>query len=162
MNQAAMAAFVEQMTPAFRAGDPGAAAKHAEAENVRLLRDIYRAVARQDFQAVLNSLADDIELEILGPPELPFAGCWRGRAEVATALAKNFAHLEDQRPEIQHLIAQGDTIVVFARERGRLVATGLPYDMHWVQLFQFREGKVARFREICDHSSLLSAIGATA
>jgi ketosteroid isomerase-like protein len=157
MNQVAMAAFVEQLLPAFRAGDPGVAAKRAEAENVRLLRDIYNAVTRQDFQAALGYLTDDIELEIIGPPELPFAGHWRGRAEVATALAKNFAHLEDQRAEVHHLVAQGDTVVVFAQERGRFVATGLPYDLHWVHLFQFRDGKVARFREICDHTGLLDS-----
>jgi len=157
MNQAAMAAFVEQLMPAFRAGDPAAAAKRAEAEIMRLLRDIYWAVARQDFQTALGFLTDDIELEILGPPELPFAGHWRGRAEVASALAKNFAHLEDQRLELQHVVAQGDTIVVFARERGRYVVTGLPYDVHWVHLFQFRDGKVARFREICDHTGLVDA-----
>jgi uncharacterized protein len=162
MNEASTATFIEQLIPAFRAGDAGAAAKRAEADNVRLVRDIYRAVARQDFQGALDFLADDIELEILGPPALPFSGSWRGRAEVATALAKNFAHLEDQRPEVQHLVAQGDTVIVFARERGRLVATGLPYDIHWVQLFQFRDGKLARFREICDHTSLLTAAGVNA
>jgi ketosteroid isomerase-like protein len=162
VNQAAMAAFVEQMTPAFRAGDPGVAAKRVEAENVRLLQEQYRAVGRQDFAAALDFCADDIDLEILGPPDLPFAGCWRGRAEVATALAKNFALLADQRLEVQHLVAQGDTVVVFARERGRFLQTGLPYDIHWVQLFQYRDGKLTRFREICDHTSLLTAVGATA
>jgi ketosteroid isomerase-like protein len=160
MNQTAIAAFIDQLTTAFREGDPGAAAKRTEVENVRLVREVYRAIGRQDFQAALDSLADDIELEILGPPELPFAGCWRGRAEVATALAKNFANLEDQRPEVQHLVAQGDTVVIFARERGRFIATGSPYDLHWVQLFQLRDGKIVRFREICDHTTLLQAVTA--
>jgi ketosteroid isomerase-like protein len=161
MNQAAIASFIDQLGQAFRAGDPGVAAKRLEAENVRRLQDQYRAVGRQDFAAALDFCADDIELEILGPPDLPLAGCWRGRAEVATALAKNFALLADQRPEVQHLVAQGDTVVIFARERGRFVQTGLPYDIQWVQLWRYRDGKCVRFREICDHTTLLDAVGAT-
>jgi uncharacterized protein len=151
MDQMTTASFIEQLPLAFRDGDPGAAAKRIEAENVRLLQEQYRAIARRDFAAALAYFADDVQFEVHGPKDLPFAGQWNGRAEMATALAKNFALVADQRPVIQHLVAQGDTVVVFARETGRFVETERPYDVHFVQLFQFRDGKVVRVREVCGH-----------
>ncbi len=157
MNQAVIARFLDALPPAFADGDPNAAAKAAEADNVRRIQEQYRAIARGDFAAALAYLADDIDMEVVGPPELPFAGRWRGRDQVADAWAKNFGMLEDQRPEIQSVTAQGDTVVIVARERGRFRTTGRAYDVHWVQLFTFRDGKVARFREICDSGALLGA-----
>jgi ketosteroid isomerase-like protein len=160
MDQAVIGTFINQLPQAFNQGDPGAAAKRTESENVRLLQEQYRAVARQDFAGAMAFFADDVQFEIYGPKELPFTGKWRGRDEVATALAKNFALLADQRPEIQHLVAQGDTVVLFARESGRFLPTNKPYDIHFVQLFQFRDGKVVLVREVCDDASMrLAAAG---
>jgi ketosteroid isomerase-like protein len=158
MNHAVVVQFIDALHPAFHDGDPDAAGKAAEAENVRRLQEQYRALARGDYAGVLAHLADDIELEIVGRPEVPFTGRWQGLDQVRDALQRNFALVEDQRPEVQTLTAQGDTVVVVARERGRLRATGREYDLHWVQLFTFRDGKVVRIREIFDSASLLEAL----
>jgi ketosteroid isomerase-like protein len=157
MNPVVIATFIEQLPSAFRKGDPSASTKRPEAENVRLLQEQYRAIGRHDFNAALAYFADDVELEVLGPPDLPIVGHWHGRAEVATALAKNFALLADQEPVIHDLVAQGDSVVLFIRERGRFLPTGRGYDVTFVQMFQFRDGKVFRIREICDHTSLALA-----
>ncbi len=157
MNPVVIATFIEQLPTAFRKGDPGASTKRPEAENVRLLQEQYRAISRHDFNAALAYFADDVEFEVLGPQNLPIAGHWHGRAEVATALAKNFALLADQQPVVHDLVAQGDSVVVFVRERGRFLPTGQGYDVTFVQMFQFREGKVVRIREICGESSITLA-----
>ena len=158
MNQAAVDHFLNALQPAFHAGDPDVAAKAAEAENVHRLQEQYRALARGDYPAVLGHFADDVELEVVGPPDVPFVGRWQGLDQVRDALQKNFAMVEDQRPELQALTAQGDTVVVVARERGRLRATGREYDLHWVQLFTYRDGKVVRMREIFDSAAMRKAL----
>ncbi|OWK36604.1 nuclear transport factor 2 family protein [Fimbriiglobus ruber] len=158
MSAAVLAKFIEDLHPAFEAGDPAAAQKSAEAACVGLVQDQYRAVVRGDFAAFLVSMAEDIELENIGPPAIPFVGCWRGRAEVAEAIRRNFSWLEDQQPEVLTVVAQGDTVIVIARERGRFKPTGRAYDMHWVQQFTFKDGRVARFRQVFDSASLLDAI----
>jgi ketosteroid isomerase-like protein len=55
--------------------------------------------------------------------------------------------MEDQRPEIISLIAQGNTVAVIMREQGRYRPTGKPYDLRGIQLFEFRGGQVARLQE---------------
>src|SRR3954447_16933339 len=143
-----VAHFIERLDHAFQEGDPRATEKTTEKDNVKLLQEQYRAVVRGDVAAFAAALADDIELDIFGGPDLPFAGSWKGREEVLKAVARNFSLLEDQRPEVESVVAQGDTVVVFARERGRFKATGREYEIRWAQWFTFRDGLVSRVREL--------------
>jgi ketosteroid isomerase-like protein len=39
---------------------------------------------------------------------------------------------------------------VIGREQGRYRPTGRSYDFHWVQQFEFRDGKIAHVRELTD------------
>jgi ketosteroid isomerase-like protein len=158
MSQSAFAAFVDRLLPAYHEGDPNAAAKEAESRNVALLVGLYRAILRGDFPAALDVFADDMDMEIIGPSAIPISGHWRGKAQVAAAIARNFSLLEDQRPEVQSVVAQGDTVVVLGHEKGRFRPTGRDYELHWVQFFTFRDGKLARFRELADTAAFLDAV----
>jgi uncharacterized protein len=142
--------FIDGIDQAFREGDAQVDGKLAEAQNVSLLREQYLALARGDFDAAVDLFHDDVDFEITGPPAVPFLGRWRGRPEVGEAMRRNFAMVEGQEPEVHAIIAQGDTVVVVAHERGRIRATGSPYSLHWVHVCTFRDGKVVRFREIVD------------
>ncbi|HWE35837.1 MAG TPA: nuclear transport factor 2 family protein [Isosphaeraceae bacterium] len=154
MQPEAVRGFIDRLEGAFREGDPLVDGKGAEAENVRRIQDQYRAIARGDFAAVLDLLHEEVDFEISGPPGVPFVGRWRGRDEVAAAVRGNFAMVEDQWPEVRAVIAQGDTVVIVAHEHGRFRAdeggNGTDYALHWVQVFTFRDEKVARFHEIID------------
>jgi ketosteroid isomerase-like protein len=149
-----MRAFVEGIEPAFRRGDSTVENKVAETENVQVLREFYRAIARGDLATAASYFHDDMDLEITGPPSLPILGRWRGRDEVAAAVVSNFAMLKDQRPEIRSLIAQGDGVVVFGHEEGVFVATDASYAVHWVQVYRFRDGRIAHLHEIVDGYSV--------
>jgi ketosteroid isomerase-like protein len=155
-----MTHFVSRFPQAFHDGDPEAARKATEADNVRRLQAVYHAIAHGDFAAVTASMTDDTELELVGPPEIPLVGRWQGREQVSEAVGRNFALLEEQQVELLSVVAQGDTVAFVAHERGRYRATGKPYAMHWVALFTFRNGQVARCRIIFDSASLLDAVRA--
>jgi ketosteroid isomerase-like protein len=130
--------------------DADAGGKLAEARNVGLLREQYRAIARGDLDAAADLFHDDVEFEITGPPAIPVLGLWRGRADVMDAVRRNFGMLDSQAPEVRSVVAQGDVVAVVAHERGRIRTTGAPYALHWVQIVTFRDGKVARVHEIVD------------
>src|SRR5262245_30515284 len=101
MTQLAEPTFIDRLTHAFHEGDPASNAKQAEAANVRRLQEQYAALARGDFEFFVAQMADDIELEILGPSGVPFVGRWSGRGRVAEAVKHNFSLVEEQRPEVQ-------------------------------------------------------------
>jgi ketosteroid isomerase-like protein len=149
--------FIERLENAFHEGDPHATHKTAEKDNVKFLQEQYRALVRGDVAAFAAALAGDVELDVFGGPDLPFAGRWKGRDEVLKAIARNFSLLEDQQPEVESVVAQGDTVVVFARERGRFKSTGREYDIRWAQWFVFRDGLLFRMRELAEEGPLVAA-----
>ena len=139
--------FVEGFEVAFREADPEVAGKAREAGNVRALRAQFEAVGRGDFAAVRDSVTEDFEFVIVGPPTVPFVGSGKGRDRLAEVLARNFGMVENQVPKLHSVVAQGDTVVVMGRERGNWRATGEAYDLHWIHVFTFRDGKVRRLEE---------------
>ncbi|APW64253.1 nuclear transport factor 2 family protein [Paludisphaera borealis] len=150
--------FIDGIDTAFRDGDAGVDGKFAEARNVGILRDQYQALSRGDLDAAVELFHEDVELEITGPPAVPFLGRWRGRLDVKDAIQRNFGMLDAQTPEVHSVVAQGDLVVVVAHEQGRIRATGTPYSIHWVQIFTFRDGKLVRMREIVDGYAVESSI----
>lgn len=145
--------FFEQVARAFAAGDPHLDQKQDEADQVRCIQLLYHGIARGAFDEMLTLTTDDFTLEIVGPPHCPLVGKWQGHAEVLPALEQNFSQVAGQQPEIQSVVAQGNMVVVIARERGKVAATGKPYDVLWVQEFIFENQKISHVRQIMDSAA---------
>ena len=159
MNQTANAGFVSSLPIRLGEGDPGATGKAAENHRVALLQNVFRAIAGGDLGAFREAMTPDAEMEILGHPCLPMCGRWVGRDEVLAAAAANFALLENQMPEIDSVVAQGDMVVIFARETGRFKPTGKDYSLRYVQLFVFDGDRISRMREYLDLTGALEPWG---
>jgi ketosteroid isomerase-like protein len=149
MSRAAVALFLDQFPQAFSEGDPNAGQKVEEAANVRTLQGMYRGITAGDFQVFTDALTDDAELEIVSGPGMPFNGRWKGREVVSKAVRENFAQIEESRPVIESIVAQGDTVVLCCREQGRYQATKQPYDVYWILTVKYYNGKIVRAHEIC-------------
>lgn len=162
MNPEAVTRFIEALQPAFETGDAKAAEKTAERENVDQIRRMYESIRDGDYAAFQAFLAEDVELEMAGPPECPIAGRWKGRDQVLEATARNYGQLEDQRPEVTSVLAQGDTVAVMGRERGRIRATGREYELPWMHLFTLREGQIVRLYGLYDSQPMIAAAKADA
>jgi ketosteroid isomerase-like protein len=145
--------FFEQVSLAFQASEPDVASKQREAAHVRRIQLLYHAIARGAFEEALDLTTDDFVLEICGPAVSPFNGRWQGHEEVLAAMKRNFSQVEDQRPQIQSVVAQGDIVILTAREQGSVCATGKCYDVQWMQEFTFAGGKIQRVRELIDRSA---------
>ena len=116
--------------------------------HIRSVQSQIDAIAQGDFEAVLAQAAPQVTLDIFAPPEFPWIRRTRGVAELRTALQQNFASVEDQKPEITNVYSEGDSVVLFGRERGRVRATGQPYHVEFVQRFTFREERLVAVRII--------------
>jgi ketosteroid isomerase-like protein len=115
---------------------------------VSLLEQQYRAIGEGRFATTFyDSLAEDVELEILGPPDCPFLGRWTGRDQVYAAVERNFGLIETQLPLIESVVAQGDTVVVIGRETGRYREPAAEYRVAWVQVMTFAGGRIQRLQE---------------
>jgi ketosteroid isomerase-like protein len=124
----------------------GSAATRDASDLPTVLLGIYTAIIQGDFEAMGNSMSEDVELNICGFG--PMDGNWRGRKAVVEATRKNFASVESQQPEIESIICQGDCAAVLLRESGVLKPTGQAYSIRVVQWFTFADGKISKIDEI--------------
>jgi len=145
MTQDNMDRFAGEVGPG-RCESPGLRAdpEGAEARNLAVLQEVYQALGRGDFEAALAPFHDDVTLEIGGTAAMPFFGRWKGLAQVAEAIRRNFGMLLDQAPEIHSIEASGDRVKVIFHERGRLRETGVPYAVLCSQDFSLADGKIRR------------------
>lgn len=140
--------YIDSIEHLFQSGDLKATEKLEEVSNVRLIQNLIMAIGRGDLTAVGEMLADDVRLEILGPDELPFIRQAKGRAQMLEAIKENFEAVQDQRPRIEAVIAQGDTVIVMMEEEGEVRATGKKYRINGIQRFIIREKKLELVAEL--------------
>src|SRR5687767_7372998 len=150
--------FIDNLQSAFFEGDENVVEKSEEAENVRRVEEVFRIIARKDFDSLKSILADNITLEIIGSSSTPWAGVTQGLQKVIEQLRNNFAQIEEQQEEIQTVVAQGDTVIVVGKEKGRFRPTGRKYELHWMHQYTFKQGKIVRMRELLDSAALLDVI----
>ena len=122
------------------------AAETARSAHIRTVQAQIDAIGRGDLSAALESAREDVLLEIFAPPEFPWIRTARGLADLHAAMTHNFGSVDDQRPEIQNVVAEGESVVLFGREHGVIRETGHPYDVQFVQRFTFVEGRLASIR----------------
>ena len=136
---------LDQTGLSFPASDP-----HS---NVRSVQVQIEAIARGDVEAVLAEALPDVTLDIFAPPEFPWVRRATGVVELRRALEQNFGAVDDQQPDITNVFAEGNAVVLFGRERGRIRASGQRYDVEFVEKFTFRDGRLAGIRIIAAHAA---------
>ena len=82
----------------------------------------------------------------------------RGREEVTGFFVAMGQTIEVEQFEPVRFHADGDTVIVFGRERMRVKATGRSYEEAWAHEFIIRDGKIARFIEYTDTASIIDAL----
>jgi ketosteroid isomerase-like protein len=122
---------------------------------VRSVQRQIEAIERGDLDSVLALAHPEVTLDIFAPPEFPWIRRTRGIDELRRTLRHNFETVEDQRPEITNILAEGDAVVIFGRERGRFREGQRPYDVEFVQRFTFRDERLAALRIIVANTSPL-------
>lgn len=125
---------------------------------VALLADFYRAWQDNNLADVLDFLAQDVIWEVAGPTDLmPWAGCWKGHAEVSKYFVLLNEGLAFDKLEPTRYIAQGNTVAVVLHGSGES-RYGVPYSggvVHWVTV---RNGKIDQLQYYRDTFPLVEAI----
>lgn len=148
MGEMTLAEVPEALGPVFEKGDPLAAGRTQERRYVAIMGQIVGAIAEGNYDELRNHLSPDVTLEIAAPPTIPWVRQATGVDEVVAAVAHNFRTVREQRPTPLALAAQGDTVIVMARERGIWAASGEPYEVLLSQQWTFRGQQLACFRSV--------------
>jgi len=129
----------------------------SDREPVSVVTRLFEAFGRGDVPAILDLLREDVEWIAEGPPELPWAGVYRGRDGCVQFFTRIGQHAEFERFEPREFVAQGEQVVVLGWERGRARSTGRTFENHWAMAFTLRDGEVAAFRLYEDTAAVAAA-----
>lgn len=128
----------------------------AVAGNADLARAGYAAFAAGDIPGVLAMMADDLVWST--PDSISFGGTYRGPGGAGEFFTKLSQHLAELRVEPERFVEAGDTVLVQGRHRGRTVS-GNSFDVPWMHLWSYRDGKVVSFTELTDTAVIAQALG---
>jgi ketosteroid isomerase-like protein len=113
-----------------------------------IVRELYDAYGRRDFERVAALIHDDIDWVIYAPMSVfPFAGPRRGRAAVLAAMADiatTFA-LESYKPEV--MIVDGERAALLSDVSYRQRATNRILRLRIANFLRLQEGRLIELRE---------------
>ena len=126
-------------------------------ENVDIVRRMYDAYARGDFETGLSYLNPEIEFS--QPAEQPGAETYHGHEGVIQAFAKWTGTWDEYRVEVEELFDLGDHVLARTRHHGIGKASGVEVEQQIFQLWTLRNDKVVRTRMYYDQAEALEAVG---
>ncbi len=93
--------------------------------NVEVVKAAYAAFGAGDIQKLLSLMTSDIVWEFPASKVIPWAGTFKGPAEVGRFFAALMEHGEPEAFEPLSFVASDDRVVVLGPERFRVKSTGL-------------------------------------
>jgi ketosteroid isomerase-like protein len=121
--------------------------------NRELLAKIYDSLAQGEVGTLVASLADDIEWRVHRPS--PVAGTYKGEHEVVGFFPRMLAPYT-LRVRVRAIVADTKRGFVSVRESAERPMKGLTWT--GVHVWEFRDGKIARFESYYDDASLSSGL----
>jgi ketosteroid isomerase-like protein len=117
------------------------------APELEALRRIYAAISTWDVDEWARSVTHDFELCM--PETLPrtFATLFRD-------------HVDGQWADPDNYIGSDDALAVYGRMRGRAIATGKSYEVHFVHVWMLSDGMPSRCRSYFDTAPVTEALSA--
>ena len=123
-------------------------------ENVEIVRSIYEAANRRDWDAVFRDQHPDTE-QILPSPYGPY----RGREEIQGYWEDLSAAFDAGITEPEQVFESGDQVVVVIKSRARPKGSSAELEIRNGHLWTFRDGKVASMRVFPEPEKALEAAG---
>ncbi len=129
-------------------------------ENVEIVRGVYDAWQRGDFEAALEPFHEDVEW--FGPPDISRAGgggVARGHEGVSRSIGRWMGAWGELRFELRDLIDFGDEVLAEGWQQGRGRGSGVEVSEEIFSVWTLRAGKIVRQRMFRDRAQALEAVG---
>jgi uncharacterized protein len=126
-------------------------------ENVEIVRSVFEAVNRRDFDVASRDLAPDVEFTT--PPRGPNAGTYRGRDEIRGFWEEIQTPFEAWTSEPEELIESGDQVVVVVKTRMRPRGSSAEIENRNGSVWTIRNGTVVSIRIFAKPEEALEAAG---
>jgi len=112
--------------------------------NREIIQAIFDASAEEDWNTV-KSLVHD-EIQVFEADSLPYGGVSKGAESFVALIQQVFSTWDDIDHTINHIVADGDFVVILARMAGRSKTTGQAFSVPMAEVWQLKDGKVIKIR----------------
>ncbi len=126
-------------------------------ENVEIVRSIYEAFNRRDWDAAFRDQHPEVELTT--PPGGPNSGTYRGRLECQGYLQELLTPFEAGTVEPEELFESGEQIAVVLKVRARRKGSSAEIEIRNEHLWAFRDGMAQSLRIFPEPERALEAAG---
>jgi ketosteroid isomerase-like protein len=126
-------------------------------ENVEIVRSIYEAANRRDWDAAWRNQAPDVEYTT--PPRGPNAGTYRGREEIQGFWEEMLTAFDAASAEPEEFFERGDQVAVVVKRRLRPKGSSAEIESRTGSLWTIRDGVVVSMRIFAKPEEALDAVG---
>jgi uncharacterized protein len=115
------------------------------------VNQLYEAYKRRDLDTILNSLSRDCIWEVMGQPEIPFAGIYHGQEDIREFFGKLENTLDMSDFTVEHILENGNLVIATGNFNAVARQTNKRFSTLWAMLWEFNEEEqVVHFRDCAD------------
>ncbi|MBN9386069.1 MAG: nuclear transport factor 2 family protein [Chitinophagaceae bacterium] len=115
------------------------------------VQEMYEAYQKGDIPAILSALNKDVIWEVMGQPDVPFAGIYHGPADVREFFGKLNDHVEPKEFVTEHILENEHIVVATGHMNAKGRKTGRNFSTTWSMIWEFNDaGEVIHFRDCFD------------
>jgi ketosteroid isomerase-like protein len=122
--------------------------------NVDIIRAGYGDFLSGNIPGVIERFADEFNFNVAGAPEVPYAGTYRNRAELASFFQQLGENVTISFFEPREYFVNGDRVVTLGYYEGKVNRNDVPFAADWVMAWTVRDGKIVGMQEISDPAQL--------
>jgi ketosteroid isomerase-like protein len=124
-------------------------------KSVEIIARLYEALARRDLPAIMSLI--DPQIIVSQTELLPWGGQYHGIEGVQQFFTRLFQSVESQLA-VEEFVDAGDRVIVIGTTRGRVKATGAPFNVRAVHVWAVKGDRGIRFEPNVDTPKLLEAL----
>ncbi|HLF47086.1 MAG TPA: nuclear transport factor 2 family protein [Chitinophagaceae bacterium] len=119
------------------------------------VKNIYEAFSNGDIEAIISELHPQVNWSVMGKPDIPYAGNFKGKNEVRKFFNEMNKSIEvlEMKPEHYFEETQNgkDLVVVTGYYKAKILKTGKKTESIWCMIWEFNDdGQVISFKDIYD------------
>jgi uncharacterized protein len=115
------------------------------------ISQLYEAFNRGDINAIINTLSRDCIWEVMGQPDIPFAGIYHGRDDVKEFFGKMNDTMEMSDFVVEHILENGTLVMASGHFNAMTHNTNKRFSTFWCMLFEFNDNEeIMHFRDSWD------------
>jgi hypothetical protein len=113
-----------------------------------LVQKMYDAYKSGDIPLILSSLSKDVIWEVMGEPDVPFAGIYHGPNDVREFFGKLNDEVESKEMVVEHILENEGIVIATGHMDAKGRKTGKSFSTTWAMTWEFNDnGQVVHFRD---------------